>query len=127
MVEMIWKEAVVVYSRYSLRIFPEGLTKTTKTLSQVTGIQPEIWTKHLQNRSLELYLVDRLFAYIFRIKFNAEFYNTYIQSEVLITVAAQSEAWTVFACSNAGIIGSNPTQGMDDCVFVYSVFMLSCV
>jgi hypothetical protein len=42
-------------------------------------------------------------------------------------VAAQSKAWTVFSPSNAGILGSNPTQDMDVCVCVYSVFMLSCV
>jgi hypothetical protein len=30
-----------------------------------------------------------------------------------ITVAARSEAWTVFARSNAGIVSSNPTRGMD--------------
>jgi hypothetical protein len=42
-------------------------------------------------------------------------------------VAARSKAWTVFARSDGGIVGSNPTQGMDVCVFVYSVFMLSCV
>jgi hypothetical protein len=39
-----------------------------------------------------------------------------------ITVAARSKAWTVFARSNAGIVGSNPTRGMDVCV--YSVFVL---
>jgi hypothetical protein len=43
------------------------------------------------------------------------------------TVAARSKAWTVFACSNAGIVDSNPTQGMDVCVCVFSVFVLSCV
>jgi hypothetical protein len=37
------------------------------------------------------------------------------------TVAAQSKAWNIFAQSNAGIVGSNPTQGMDVCV--YSVFV----
>jgi hypothetical protein len=37
------------------------------------------------------------------------------------------KAWTVFARSNAGIVGSNPTQRMDICVYVYSVFVLSCV
>jgi hypothetical protein len=31
----------------------------------------------------------------------------------LITVVEHSKAWTVFACSNAEIVGSNPTQGMD--------------
>jgi hypothetical protein len=43
-----------------------------------------------------------------------------------ITVAAQSEPWTVFACSNAGIVGSNPTQGMDVCVRLFCVYVL-CV
>jgi hypothetical protein len=30
-----------------------------------------------------------------------------------ITVAARSKAWTVFARSNTGIVGFNPTRGMD--------------
>jgi hypothetical protein len=33
----------------------------------------------------------------------------------------------VFARSDAGIVASNPTRGMDVCVCVYSVFVLSCV
>jgi hypothetical protein len=44
-----------------------------------------------------------------------------------ITVAARSKAWTVFARSNPGIGGSNPPQGMDVNVCVYSVFALPCV
>jgi hypothetical protein len=43
-----------------------------------------------------------------------------------ITVTAQSKAWNVFARPNAGIVGSNPTQGMDVCLH-YFVFVLSCV
>jgi hypothetical protein len=43
------------------------------------------------------------------------------------TVAARSKAWTAFARSKTGILGSNPTWGMDVCVCVYSVFVLSCV
>jgi hypothetical protein len=39
-----------------------------------------------------------------------------------ITVAALSKTWTVFARSNTGIVGSNPTRGVDICV--YSVFVL---
>jgi hypothetical protein len=39
-----------------------------------------------------------------------------------ITVAARSKAWTVFVRSNTGIVGSNPTRGIDVCV--YSVFVL---
>jgi hypothetical protein len=43
-------------------------------------------------------------------------------------VAARSEALTVFARSNAGIVGSNPAQGMDVCIVcVYSVFVPICV
>jgi hypothetical protein len=38
-----------------------------------------------------------------------------------ITVAAQSKAWTVFALSNAWIVGSNPTVGMDVCVRLFYV------
>jgi hypothetical protein len=44
-----------------------------------------------------------------------------------ITVATRSKAWIVFSLSNAGIMGSNPTQGMDVCIVcVYSVFVF-CV
>jgi hypothetical protein len=38
---------------------------------------------------------------------------TWRRVQVPITVAAQSKAWTVFARSNTGIVGSNPTWGMD--------------
>jgi hypothetical protein len=37
---------------------------------------------------------------------------------MLITVATQSKPWNVFARSNTGIVGSNPTQGMYICVWV---------
>jgi hypothetical protein len=33
-----------------------------------------------------------------------------------IRLAARSKAWTVFARSNASIVGSNPTKGMDVCL-----------
>jgi hypothetical protein len=44
-----------------------------------------------------------------------------------ITMVTRSKALTFFACSDAGIVGSNPTQDMFVCVCVYSVFVLSCV
>jgi hypothetical protein len=37
-------------------------------------------------------------------------------------VATRAKTWNVFASSNSGIVGSNPTQDMD--VWVYSVFVL---
>jgi hypothetical protein len=43
-------------------------------------------------------------------------------------MTARSEAWTVFVRSNAGIVCSNPTQGMDvSIVCIYSVSELFCV
>jgi hypothetical protein len=45
-----------------------------------------------------------------------------------VTVAERSNAWTVFARSDAVIVGSNPTRGMDVYMLVrFSVFVLSCV
>jgi hypothetical protein len=40
-----------------------------------------------------------------------------------ITVAERSEAWTVFARSDAGIVGSNPTE-VWMFLYVYAVFVL---
>jgi hypothetical protein len=45
----------------------------------------------------------------------------YVHTDRPITVAAWSEAWTVFTRSNAGIVGSNPTRGMDVCVRLFCV------
>jgi hypothetical protein len=42
------------------------------------------------------------------------------------TTAARCKAWTVFASSNTGIVGSNPIKAWMS-VCVYSVFVLSCV
>jgi hypothetical protein len=45
-----------------------------------------------------------------------------------VTVAERSKACTVFARSEAGIVVSNPTQGMDVWyVYVFILFVLSCV
>jgi hypothetical protein len=38
-----------------------------------------------------------------------------------------SAVYTIFARSNARIVGSNPTRGMHVFVCVYSVFVLFCV
>jgi hypothetical protein len=44
-------------------------------------------------------------------------------------LAEWSEAWTVLARLDAGIVGSNPTRDMEVFVYmyIYSMFMLSCV
>jgi hypothetical protein len=55
-----------------------------------------------------------------------KFWMSYLKNA--ITVAARSKAGTVFARSNAGIVGSNPIQDMDVCIVCfYSVFVLFCV
>jgi hypothetical protein len=41
-----------------------------------------------------------------------------------ITVAARSKAWTVFARSNTGIVGSNPTRCLNICVRVFCICVL---
>jgi hypothetical protein len=42
-------------------------------------------------------------------------------------VAARSKARTVFVRSNAGIVGPNPTQGMNVCVRLFCVCVVLCV
>jgi hypothetical protein len=54
------------------------------------------------------------------------FCSDYI-NDAPITVAAGSKAWTLFARSNAGIVGSNRTQGMDVCVRLFCVCVVLCV
>jgi hypothetical protein len=49
-----------------------------------------------------------------------------IQSQP-ITVAAPSKAWIFLARSNAVIVGSKPTQGMDVCVRLFCVCVVLCV
>jgi hypothetical protein len=53
-------------------------------------------------------------------------YGSALQAYILhlpITVAAQSKVWTVFVRLDAGIVGSNQTQGMDICVRLFCVFL----
>jgi hypothetical protein len=47
--------------------------------------------------------------------------------EFPIPAAEQSKAWTVIARSNAGVVGSNPTRGMDVCVRLFCVYVVLCV
>ena len=46
-----------------------------------------------------------------------------VRIPVPITVAARSKAW-VFGRSLTGIVGSNPTGGMDVCVVLYGTMEL---
>jgi hypothetical protein len=46
-----------------------------------------------------------------------------------VTVAARSKACTVFARSDAGIVGSNPTYGMmlGVCMRLFCVYVVLCL
>jgi hypothetical protein len=39
----------------------------------------------------------------------------------------RSKAWTVVVCSNTGIVGSNPTWGMNVCAVLFGVCVVLCV
>jgi hypothetical protein len=45
---------------------------------------------------------------------------------LLIPVAARCKAWTVFARSNAGTVGSNSTWSMNGCVRLFCVCVVLC-
>jgi hypothetical protein len=54
-------------------------------------------------------------------------FNRVLHISQHITAVARSKARTVFSRSNAGIVASNPTQGMDVCVRFFYVFVVLCV
>jgi hypothetical protein len=57
-------------------------------------------------------------------------HNNFFSTWILfwpVTVAARSKAYTVFSSSNAGILGSNPTQGMDVYVRLFGFCVVLCV
>jgi hypothetical protein len=64
--------------------------------------------------------------YIFNVIFGWN--NCSLSNRQPVTVAERSKAYTVFARSEAGIMGSNHIQGVDFGVCVrFSMFVLSCV
>jgi hypothetical protein len=54
-------------------------------------------------------------------------YIFYVVNIRPITVEARSTAWINFSRSNAGIVGSNRTGGMDICPLLFSVCVVLCV
>jgi hypothetical protein len=44
-----------------------------------------------------------------------------------VTVAARFKALTIFVRSNAGMVSSNSTRGMDVCVRLFCVCVVLCV
>jgi hypothetical protein len=48
----------------------------------------------------------------------------FIRSVLPITMTARCEVWTVFVPLNTGIVGSNPTQGMDVCARLFCFYVV---
>jgi hypothetical protein len=77
-----------------------------------------------ENRHLQLHFhCDRHFYYLVANDVMLTVMHSQTQS---IAVAARSKAWTVFARSNTGIVGSNPTTGIDVCVRLFCVRIVLC-
>jgi hypothetical protein len=55
------------------------------------------------------------------------FSYTRVKAPEPVTVGTPSKSWTVFACSNTGIVGSNPTRAMYICVRLVCVCAVLCV
>jgi hypothetical protein len=76
------------------------------------------------NYACHLSLLDRCLRYSAKLK-NDLFFDVYRRC-MPITVAARSKAWTVFARSNTGIVGTNPSPVMDVYVRLFCVCVLLC-
>jgi hypothetical protein len=50
-----------------------------------------------------------------------------MSDQSLESVVVRSKVLNIFVRSNAGIVGSNPTQGMDVCVRLFCVCVVLCV
>jgi hypothetical protein len=55
--------------------------------------------------------------------YTSDFFFWTLSITLPVTVAARPKTWNVSAPSNTGIVGSNPTQGLDVCV---RLFCLCC-
>jgi hypothetical protein len=87
----------------------------------VSSISSQYWCIYV-----DIFLKPSCVTTVFSWGFLCENFNCTVHMflhlyDMPITVAMRSKAWTVFARSNAGIMGSNPIQGMDVCLCVYSV------
>jgi hypothetical protein len=93
---------------------------------------PYAFLFYIANYDLQTELISTMFMRNINIKISHPLHISPIFTHVLatepITMAAQSKAWIMtFSRSNAGILDSNPTQGMDMCVLLFCVCVVLCV
>jgi hypothetical protein len=74
--------------------------------------------RRMTNQILSFALLLIVGSIISRILFK-ELQNVMKKVDMPITGAARSKARNVFARSNTGVAGSNPTRGMDVCLRVF--------
>jgi hypothetical protein len=91
--------------------------------------QPHLLKIHL---NIIFQFSSRSFTWLFSKRFRYRFlYSCWLFYDLLlarqITVAEQSKVWTLFAHSNTGIVGSNPTRIMDVYVRLFLVCVVLCV
>jgi hypothetical protein len=58
-------------------------------------------------------------------KKNETLTRVHLMQSMIVLVDHSGRA--VFTCSNAGLVGSNPTQGMDTCARLFCVCVVLCV
>jgi hypothetical protein len=114
--ERMWKEAVVANLQYLPEHFP-GVTEENHkkpyleysvSLSRFEPGTPRNQSDALLLKQISSVITAKLF---------------YGSTAVMpISVATRSKAWTVFARSNTGIVGSNLTRGMNVCVRLFCVY-----
>jgi hypothetical protein len=101
-------------------------TKVQKVQTCCIGrVRPQVTLFHIINLLIEFQLnldVECLPYKLFR-DYNFSLYRSIMR----ITVAARSNVWTVFALSSTGIVGSNPTRGLDVYVRLFCVRVVLCV
>jgi hypothetical protein len=90
------------------------------------GIKPRDFSRSLYRLSYPGSLLHEVSIFIFSDADGSWYYGVYVL-DYPIVVAARCKAWTVFARSDAGIVDSNPTQGMDVCVRLFCVCVVLCV
>jgi hypothetical protein len=104
--------------KMNIAIFQTRMRKMTQNL-----VPAKIRTEHLQNTYLETY------HYTNQLIGPYPKFVLVIIVTLPVTVAERSKTWTLFARSETGIVGSNPTQDMEClvCVCVYCVCVVLCL
>jgi hypothetical protein len=77
--------------------------------------------------SLQLVIINDLLNDVSSSEYKSWYIFEARVSVLSITVTSRSKAWTVFARSNAGFVGSNPTQNMDVYMSLFRIYVVLCV